>query len=65
MTFKSDRKKNGRKRLCLKRIRGRREVEGGTLLLGNGKNNVTKKVLSYFWCLSSKFEIYVVHFVTK
>ena len=41
-----------RKKLCLKRIRvttqGRREVEVGTLLLGNDKINViADKVLSY------------------
>ena len=45
---------------------GWREVEVGTLLLGNDKNNViTDKVLSYFQCLSSKFEVYVAYFKTK
>ena len=44
----------GRKRSCLKEsgvtTQGRREVEVGTLLLGNGKNNVTanKKYFFYF-----------------
>ena len=39
---------------------GRREVEVVTLLLCNDKNNViTDKVLSYFYCLSSKFEVYI------
>ena len=33
------------------------------LLLGNDKNSVVAdKVLSYFECLSSKFEVYVKHF---
>ena len=41
-------------------------MEVGTLLPGNDKNNVIiKKVLSYFQCLSSKFEVYVTRFVTK
>ena len=36
----------------------RREVEVGILLLGNDKNNVIiDKVVSYFYCLSSKFEV--------
>ena len=44
----------------------RREVEVGTLLLGNDKNNaIADNVLSYFKCLSSKFELYVTHFGTK
>ena len=39
------------------RTQMRREVKVGTLLLGNDKNNViADKVLSYFLCLSSKFE---------
>ena len=45
---------------------GRREVEVGTLLLGNDKNNViANKVLCYFWCLSSRFEVYVARFGIK
>ena len=45
---------------------GRREVEVGTLLLGNDKNNVVAdKVSSYFQYLSSKFEVYLVQFGTK
>ena len=58
MIFGGDRK-DGRillfneKKLCLKRIKGRtqvrRELEVGTLLLGNDKNNIiADKVLSYF-----------------
>ena len=44
---------------------GRREVEVGTLLLGNGKGNVTAyEVLIYFQCLSYKFEVFVPHFRT-
>ena len=55
MIFVSDRKKTAGK--CLKNVwkesgvttAGRREVEVGTLLLGNDKNNIiTEKVLSYF-----------------
>ena len=42
------------------------EKEVGTLLLGNDKNNVlADKVLSYFQCLSSKFEVYLAHFEAK
>ena len=42
------------------------EVEVGTLLLRNDKSNViADKVLSYFQCLSSKFEVYVACFGTK
>ena len=53
---------------------GRREVEIGTRLLGNDKNNViVDKVLSYFWSLSSsyflslysKFKVFVTYFGTK
>ena len=34
------------------------ELEVGTLLLSNDKNSViTENVLSYFLCLSSKFEV--------
>ena len=43
----------------------RREVKVGTLLLGNDKTVITDKVLSYFYCLSSKFEIYITHYGTK
>ena len=44
---------------------GRKEVEVGTLLLGNYKNSViADKVLSYL-CLNSKFELYFAHFGTK
>ena len=39
------------------------EEEVGTLLLSNDKNNViAESVLSYFLCLSSKFEVQVAHF---
>ena len=42
------------------------EVEVGTLLLSNDKNNViVEKVLSYFLCLSSKFEVQFALFGTK
>ena len=42
------------------------EVEAGTLLLSNDKNNVIAKiVLSYFLCLSCKFEVQVACFGTK
>ena len=41
------------------------EVEVGTLLLSNDKNNVAENVLSYFLCLSSKFEVQVACFRTK
>ena len=41
-------------------------MEVGTLLLGNDKNNVfADKVLGYFQCLSSTFEIHVTPFRTK
>ena len=41
-------------------------MEVGILLLGNEKNNViTNKVLSYFKCLGSKFEVYISSFRTK
>ena len=47
----------GRKRSCLKRschvtkTKGRKEVEVGTLLLGNDKNNVVVNyLLTYFLC---------------
>ena len=44
----------------------RMEVEVGTLLLSNDKNNViAENVLSYFLCLSSKFEVQVARFETK
>ena len=47
----------GRKKSCLKesavKTQGRKEVEVGTLLLGNDKNNVTaNKLLSCFQCFS-------------
>ena len=42
------------------------EVEVGTFLLRNDKNNVVaENVLSYFLCLSSKFEVQVACFGTK
>ena len=42
---------------------GRRGVKVGTLLLGNDKNKViVDKVLSYFYCLSHIFEVYVAVF---
>ena len=42
------------------------EVEVGTLLLSNDKNNaISKNVLSYFFCLSSKFEVQVARFRIK
>ena len=49
----SDRKKPAEKGYIWKEsgvmTQGRREVEVGTLLLGNDKNNIiTEKVLSYF-----------------
>ena len=44
----------------------RRQVEVGTLLLCNDKNNATvDKGLRYFYCLSSKFEGNVALFGTK
>ena len=56
-------KKNGGKRLCLKRIKS---YDTGNLLLGNDKNNgVAEKVFSYFESLSSKFEVYVARLATK
>ena len=66
MIFVSDRKKRRKKGYVWEEsgvtTQGRREVEVGTLLLGNGKNNViTEKVLSYFsiYSLSSRFEVYI------
>ena len=48
-------------RLCV-----RREVEVGGLLLDNDKSNViADKKLSYFYCFSSKFEVYVAGFESK
>ena len=42
------------------------EVEVGTLLLSNDKNNVIgENVLSYFLCLRSAFEVQVARFGTK
>ena len=42
------------------------EVEVGTLLLSNDKNNViAENVLSSFLSLSSKFEVQVARFWTK
>ena len=39
---------------------GKKKVEVGTLFLFNDKTNaVADKVLSYFECLSSKFEVLV------
>ena len=44
----------------------RMKVEVGTLWLSNDKNNViAENVLSYFLCLSSKFEVQVARFGTK
>ena len=44
----------------------RMEVEVGSLLLSNDKNNViAEKVLSYFLCLSAKFEVQVARYGTK
>ena len=44
----------------------RMEVEVGTLLRSNDKNNaIAENVLSYFLCLSSKFEVQVARFGTK
>ena len=41
-------------------------VEVGTLLLSNDKNNViAQNVVSYFSCLSSKFDVQVAHLWTK
>ena len=38
----------------------------GLFLRGSDKSNVIDdKVLSYFQCLSSKFEVYVARFATK
>ena len=58
------------KRSYLKRIRVttqvKMEMEVGTLLLSNDKNNViAENVLSYVLCLSSKFEVQVARFGTK
>ena len=45
---------------------GRLEVKVGTLLLGNDKNNViADKVLRYFKCLSSNFEVYIIRLANK
>ena len=67
MIYGSDRKKGSiwpnkviseKKKMVMKQ--GRKKVEVGTLLLGNDKNNViVNKVLSYFECLSFKFEVHV------
>ena len=68
MIYGSDRKKGRiwpnkvisekKKKMVMKQ--GRKKVEVGTLLLGNDKNNViVNKVLSYFECLSFKFEVHV------
>ena len=44
----------------------RMEVEVGTLLISNDKNNaVAKNVSSYFLTLGSKFEVQVTRFGTK
>ena len=44
----------------------KREVELGTLFLGNGKNIViANKVLRYFQCLSCKIEVYAACFWPK
>ena len=41
-------------------------VEAGTLYLHNDKNNIiANKILSYFYCLSSKFEVYIASFRTE
>ena len=60
MIFRSDRKNSGvrRKKVMSKKksgvtTQGRKEVEVGTLLLGNDKNNViVNYLLSYLLCLS-------------
>ena len=60
MIFGSDKQKQQNSAVRQKKVMilGRREVEVGTLLLGNDKNNViADKVLSYFQCLSSRFEV--------
>ena len=55
-----DRKKSGVTTEC------KRDMEVGTPLLGNDKDNViTKKVVSYFQGSGSKFEVYVTCFATK
>ena len=36
---------------------GRIEVKVAILLLNNNKNVTVENVLSYFYCLSSKFEV--------
>ena len=42
------------------------ELEVDTLLLSNDKNNViAENVLSYFLCLSSRFEVQVARFGIK
>ena len=44
----------------------RMELEVDTLLLSNDKNNViAENVLSYFLCLSSRFEVQVARFGIK
>ena len=58
----------GRKRSCLKRIRGydigEKVVEVGTRLLGNDKDNViANKVLKYFQCLRFRDEIIIINFL--
>ena len=75
MIFGSNKKNNRippfpKKRSCLKRIKvtiqRRMVVEAGTLYLDNDKNNIiANKILSYFYCLSSKFEVYIASFRTK
>ena len=46
--------------------KGKRNVEASTLLPGHDKNNViVDKVLSSLYCLSSKFEVYMVSLGTK
>ena len=82
MIFRSDKKKKkkkknsgifvfSRKKSIFEKIDGLQlswegEVEVGTLMLGNDKNNViVNKVLSYFKCFSSKFEVYIARFRTK
>ena len=59
-----------RKKVMLERNQGLRHREGGrykqALLLSNDENHVnSKNILSYFQCLSSKFEVYVTRFQTK
>ena len=67
MIIESNRKKGEFCRLAVKghvwkesgvTTQGRREVEVAILLLNNDKNNVTaENVSSYFYVLSSKFEV--------